>query len=207
MIDTRLLQILRLLYHQTDADQAQIEAQLIAARQRAWMTAIQQEARRWGWAGPVQAPRREDLEWIRLESKRDAASIANTWNRDVDRQLDRLYAQNPRGNRFYYRKHMEAWAAERDVWKSRQIATQTEMSTANYAIRRFEEMNGLRGGLKIFTGPPPVCGDCVNLYALGPVPQRTADLYPCPRHIGCTHSWVTVAGSVSKPDPRDLWVG
>lgn len=207
MTDTRLLRILRLLYHQGDAEIQQIETQLIEARKRAWLTAMQQEARRWGWTGPVNPPRREDLDWIRHESRLDAESIVATWNRDVDRQLDRLYAENPRGNRFYFQKHMETWAAQRESWKSRQIATQTEMSTMNYARQRFEEMNGLRGGLLVFDGPPPVCGDCVQLYAMGPVSQAVADRYPCPRHIGCTHFWSRVRGSIKAPAPAELWVG
>jgi hypothetical protein len=207
MTDTRLLRILRLLYHQGRAEVRQIEAELIEVRKRAWVTAIEAEARRWGYSGPANAPRLEDLESIRTESRADAQSIVQTWNRDVDRQLDKLYARNYRGNRYYYRKHMEDWASAREVWKSRQIANQTEMSTANYARRRFEEMNGLRGGLSVFDGPPPVCGECTELYNMGPVAQSVVDKYPCPRHINCTHYWTKLTSSVNAPAVEDLWVG
>lgn len=207
MTDTRLLRILRLLYHQGEDEITRIEQQLVAARKRAWFAAMEAEARRWGYTGPASAPRLEDLAWIRRESRLDAESIVKTWNRDVDRNLDKLYAQNYRGNRYYYRYHMEPWAAKRDVWKGRQIAMQTEMSTANYTRQRFEAMNGLRGGLSVFTGPPPVCGECIWLYGLGPVDQKMADRYPCPRHIGCTHRWEKLVGSVKAPAPNELWVG
>lgn len=207
MTDTRLLSILRLLYHQGAAEMAQIEAQLVEARKRAWLTALADEAQRWGYTGPVNPPRLGDLAWVKAESRLDAESIVTTWNRDVDRQLDRLYAANYRGNRHYYAYHMERWAAKRDGWKSKQIATQTEMSTKNYALRRFYEMNGLRGGLSFFDGPQPVCDDCIDLYTRGPVPQTVVDRYPCQRHINCFHFWTVLRGSVSAPSPDELWVG
>lgn len=207
MTDTPLLRILRLLYHHHDADTAQIEQQLIEARKRAWVTAMEAEARRWGYTGSIPEPRAHDLAWIRKESRKDAQSISRTWNRDVDRQLDRLYAENPRGNRHYYAARMEAWAAQRATWKDRQIASYTEMSTKARVVQRFEQKNDLTGGLKIFTGPPPVCGECVELYAMGPVEPSVARRYPAPRHVGCTHWWETMRASVILPNPRNLWVG
>lgn len=206
MTDTRLLRILRLLYHQGEADIDRLTTDLIDARKRAWMTAMQAEARRYGYTGPVNPPRLSDLDWIRRESRQDAESIVRTWNRDVDRALDRLYAANYRGNRYYYAKHMEQWAAERAVWKNRQIAQQTEMSTVGYVKERFDQMNGLRGGLSIFDGPPPVCGDCIQLYGMGPVTQAVRDRNPTPRHIGCTHWWTRLKDG-KAPAPGELWVG
>jgi hypothetical protein len=68
-------------------------------------------------------------------------------------------------------------------------------------------MNGMRGGLYLLAGPAPVCGDCVELFKRGPVDQRTVDRYPTPRHVGCTHTWEKVRGSVAAPPPGELWVG
>ncbi len=204
---TRLLRIMRLLYRQGEAEVQAIEAELVAARKRAWMEAIRNEARRFGYSGPVNPPRFQDLEWIRRESRLDAESIVRTWNRDVENQLKRLYRQNYRGNRHYYAKHMEAWAAKRAVWKSRQISTQTEYSTMGYAQRRFWQENGLRGARYVFIGPPPVCPVCVDHFARGVVDQLFVDRNPTPIHIGCDHTWKLLKGSVDGPPPEDLWVG
>jgi len=99
--DTRLLRILKLLYHQRDEDVKALADLLLAQRKTAWESALRAEAAQYGYTGPVHPPRREDLAELRRMSEDDARSIVNTWNRDVDRQLARLYAQNRRGNRHY----------------------------------------------------------------------------------------------------------
>lgn len=205
--DTRLLRILKLLYHQNDEDVKALADMLLEQRKAAWSAAIRAEAQQFGYTVKPHAPRREDLAELRRMSAEDARSIVRTWNHDVDRQLARLYEQNRRGNRHYYAKHMEDWAAKREVWKSRQIALYTEFSTKNYAQRRFWEMNGLRGARYIFDGPPPVCDDCRHLYGLGAVDQATVDANPTPRHVNCPHFWRMLPWTADPPALRDLWVG
>jgi len=205
--DTRLLRILKLLYHQTDEDVKALAETLLEQRKAAWESALRAEAAQFGYTGPVYPPRREDLAELRRMSEEDARSIVNTWNRDVDRQLARLYQANRSGNRYYYAKHMEEWATARDVWKSRQISTYTEFSTKQYAQRRFWEMNGLRGARYVFDGPPPVCDDCRSLYGLGVVDQVVVDANPTPRHVGCPHFWRMLPWTADPPPQRELWVG
>ncbi len=205
--DTRLLRVLKLLYHQHEADQQALADTLLEQRKAAWQTALRDEARALGHTGPAQPPRREDLAELRRMSQEDARSIVNTWNRDVDRQLERLYDRNYRGNRYYYRKRMEEWAVQRDVWKARQIADYTEYSTINYAQQRFRAMNGLRGGEYVLDGPPPVCGDCRDLYGRGVVDQVVVDQYPMPLHVSCRHTWRLLPWGVTGPPLAELWVG
>jgi len=205
--DTRLLRILKLLYHQTDEDVKALAETLLEQRKAAWESALRAEAAQFGYTGPVNPPRREDLAELRRMSEEDARSIVNTWNRDVDRQLARLYQANRRGNRHYYAKNMEDWAAKRDVWKSRQIADYTEFSTINYAQQRFRQMNGLRGAQYVLDGPPPVCDDCRWLYGLGVVEQAVVDQHPMPLHPSCRHTWRLLPWTTSALSPRELWVG
>lgn len=205
--DTRLLRVLKLLYHQDAQDVKALSETLLVQRKAAWETALREEAAQYGYTGPINPPRREDLRELRQMCQEDARSIVNTWNRDVDRQLARLYDQNYRGNRFYYAKHMEEWGAARDRWKAQQIASYTEFSTSSYAQRRFWEMNGLRGGWYVFDGPPPVCDDCRYLYALGVVDQEVVDANPTPRHVNCDHRWRLLPMTTEAPRPRELWVG
>src|SRR5690606_3911196 len=130
-------------------------------------TALREEALRAGYTGAVNPPSRGDLAWLRAEARQDAASITRTWNRDAERQLRRLYEANPRGNRHYYARHMEEWAAARDIWKNKQIAVTTEQKARSYAQERFRQENGLRGDAYVMVGPPPVCGVCVGYFAAG----------------------------------------
>lgn len=206
-IDSNLLRIMGLLYKQTVEDQQVIFDQLLEQRKTAWRSTIQREARQYGYTGPAEGPRYQDLDYIKDLCRQDAQSIVNTWNRDVERHLRQLFEVNPRGNRYYYAKHMEAWASERAAWKNRQIATQTEYTVVGYAKERFAQENGLRGALYTFDGPPAVCGECVGLFAEGVVDQAFVDAHPTPVHIGCPHTWKRIKGSVPSPYVRDLWVG
>lgn len=105
--DSRLLRVLKLLYHQDAQDVKALAETLLAQRKAAWETALREEAQRYGYTGPIQPPRREDLRELKQMCQEDARSIVQTWNRDVDRQLARLYDTNYRGNRHYYAKRME----------------------------------------------------------------------------------------------------
>ena len=205
--DTRLLRILKLLYHQRGEDVKALADLLLAQRKTAWESALRAEAAQYGYTGPVHPPRREDLAELRRMSEDDARSIVNTWNRDVDRQLARLYTQNRRGNRHYYGKRMEEWAKARDGWKARQIADYTEFSTIGYAQQRFRQMNGLRGAQYVLDGPPPVCDDCRDLYGRGVVDQAVVDQHPMPLHPGCRHTWRLLPWTTAAPARSALWVG
>jgi len=204
---SKLLRVLGLLYRMQPTEVDDLARELLEARKRAWQAAIASEARKDGYTGPVNPPRREDLRYLRDLCRQDAQSIAATWNRDVERQLQKLYDANRRGNRHYYYKHMEAWAAKRATWKSRQIAVTTEFSTWAYARERYYEMNGMRGGRYVFDGPPPVCGDCVELFAAGVVDQAFIRKHPAPVHIGCPHLWAAVRTPGLAPRLSELWVG
>lgn len=205
-VETKLLQVLALLYQTQPEEIQQIADDLMEQAKRAWRTALTEKAREYGYRGPVRDPSMGDLAYLRDLCRQDAESIAATWNKDAARQLQKLYAANPKGNRYYYAKNMEAWAKQRSEWKSRQIALNTEQQARSYAQDRFRQENGLRGGMYVLVGPPPVCGDCVDLYGRGPVNQRTVDHYRMPLHGGCDHEWKELKGPKAPP-PADLWVG
>jgi hypothetical protein len=204
-LETQLLQTIALLYRMESADVTSLTDDLLERRKADWITAISEESNRHGCTRRGEAPRLQDLAELRDLSEQDAKSIAQTWNRDLERQLTKLYNANPRGNRFYYFSNLERWAGERDRWKLPQIAIQTAQTTRAYAQNRFREVNGLRGGKYIFSGPPPVCEICVNEFAQGVVSEQYVQRHPCPRHIGCPHEWQAL-----RPDRlncNDIWVG
>lgn len=204
-LETRLLQTIALLYRMASADVTALTDSLLERRKADWITVLSEEARRHGCNQRGQAPRLQDLAELRAMSTEDARSIADTWNRDLERQLVKLFDANPRGNRNYYFSNLERWAAERDRWKLPQIAIQTAQTTRWYAQNRFRVMNGLRGGRYRFVGPPPTCKDCITRFAAGIVDERYIQRFPCPRHISCPHSYELVRPKKISCDR--LWLG
>jgi len=201
---SNLLTILALLYQMQEADIQALAAELLERRKAEWRTALSDMARQHGCNRAGESPRMGDLEELRRMSLDDARQIAKTWNKDVISQLRTLYGDNPRGNRFYYYSRMEAWAVERGRWKNPQIAIQTAQTTRWYAQNRFRTMNSIRGRY-LFTGPPPVCAECVGLFGAGVVSERFIQANPAPVHIGCPHEWKEV-----RPERipcAEMWVG
>jgi hypothetical protein len=204
-LETRLLQTLALLYRMQPADVRLLADDLYARRQIEWMTALAQEAQRHGCTQPGQPPQRQDADTLRRMADEDAQHIADTWNRDVERQITKLFEANRRGNRNYYFSNMEQWASDRDKWKLPQIALQSAQTTRTYAQQRFRTENGLNGGRFIFTGPPPVCQICVREFAAGIVSARYIQAHKCPRHVGCPHEWAELKPGKLACDA--IWVG
>lgn len=202
---SELLQILALLYRMTDDDTAALEEALLTARKRAWQTTIEDEARQMGYSVRANPPSGLDLAELRAMSAEDAASITKTYNRDVARQLQKLYDANHRGNRTYYISRMERWAQERAVWKDASIALNTEMQTVQYAKSRFWQNNGLRGERFIASGPAAVCKVCIKIFAAGAVDYAYTQRYPFPSHVNCPHTYRKVGRARVPLD--ELWVG
>lgn len=194
-----------LLYKLQPEEVQAIEDDLLEQRKQAWRTALLEEARRFGCNRPPNNPSGSDLRELKAMSREDAKSIANTYNRDVERQLQKLYEANPRGNRVYYASRMEQYLSRRSAFKTQQIAMQTVMQTRAYAVQRFNAENGLRGGRYIFVGPPPVCERCVRHFAAGVVSQAYVDRHKTPIHVGCPHSWSLL--TTQRLDCADIWVG
>lgn len=202
---SRLTQIIALLYEMAPSDVSQLEGQLLEQRKAAWDTALREKATEYGCSGTPNPPSGADLQELKAMSHEDAQSIADTWNREVENQVERLYAADKYGSRYYYADRMDAWARDRGVWKNAQIAIQTEMTTRAYAVNRFLAMNGLRGGKFLFKGPPAVCEVCINEFAMGLVSQAYVDSHPCPRHIGCPHTWEEA--KIRDLPCDEMWLG
>lgn len=202
---SRLTQIISLFYTMRADDTARLEAELLEARKRAWATALRNEARAFGCGQTPQPPSLRDLDELKTMSREDAASITATYNRDAQKAVEALYAENRRGNRYYYARRMELWANERQTWKGPQIAVTTDTQTSEYARRRFREMNLDGRERYVFSGPAPTCRDCSRRFAAGIVDAAYVRRYPCPRHPGCPHTWRVV--NPPKLDCADLWLG
>lgn len=202
---SRLLDVLSLLYRMESDDIAQLEAQLLERRKAEWITAMSELAVKHGCNRRGVAPRLQDLSELKRMAGEEARQIAATWNRESRRQLEKLRSQNPRGNRFYYARGMAEWETRRNPYKSAQIALQTAQTTRWYAQGRFREVNNLFGSRYIFTGPPPVCNDCLSLFSRGTVSEHFIQRHPTPIHVNCPHEWQELQPEQIPCDV--IWVG
>ncbi len=191
---------------QVTADEIELRTDmLLRERVNIWIKAITDEARACGCDRSGVAPSGADLEALRSMSEKAAQSVADTYNRDVQRQLNKLTKAVPDGDKDYYLRELRKWAANRSVWKSAQIALNTETQTREYARRRFWEMNKLTERKFIATGVTPTCKICVRIFAAGVVGWDYVRRNPLPAHINCPHYYKLV--HKPKVDCKTLWVG
>lgn len=205
MPTTRLSKTVALLYRMTDEDTEKLYNELLEARKRSWVSALQTVVQEHGCRQSANAPRLGDLEYLKSISRQDAKSITNTYNFDVEVQIERIFEQTRTANRFVFFKRLEEWNAKRNGWKLAQISLNTDVTTTAYARQQFYANNGLRGGRWIFTGPSPTCEKCVRLFAAGVVDQAFVDKHPNPQHILCPHQWTPVKSK--KLDCTEVWLG
>lgn len=201
---SRLLKIMTLIYKWQPEEVKDLEADLLDQRKAIWREAIEEQAAKVGCTKRANDPRLKDLRELKIASREDAKSIAATWARDVERQLARLYDQNPRGNRRYYAKHMNAWAAQRGMWKNAQIGLMTNQTTRYYAQQRFRAENGINGRYT-YEGPVPVSEECIMRTAAGYVDSEYVRRHPTPAHVNCPHEWVM--SKYPKLECSEVWVG
>jgi len=202
---TKVQRVMRLAYEMRADETAVLAREIERQRVASWVDAIRSEARKVGYKGTIPLPGGQELDLIRRQSITDARSITDTYNRDLERAIVKLYNENPRGNRYYYMRGVERWHDERAAWKNKQIALMNDKSARQWAVQAFIEQNNVRTQYR-FAGPAPVCDDCAEMFAAGKVDQAFVDASPAPLHPNCPHTWATVAPKLGVPISR-LWVG
>ena len=205
MPTTQLSKTIALLYRMEDSDTEALYNQLLDARKQAWSTALRSTAQEHGCNQVPNAPRKDDLAELKRMSRADAESIAKTYNFDVEVQIERIFEETRTANRATFYKRLEDWNTQRNSWKLPQIALVTETTTTEYARTRFREANYPAGTQYVFDGPPTVCEDCTTRYAAGVVDENYTQMYPCPRHPNCPHTWRAL--TPPKLDCGELWLG
>lgn len=203
-----LREIIKLLYRMTAEEQRETAAEILDERKAVYGAEMRELIRQVGCDRPPRPPSRESLVTLRQRSDEDVASIAQTWDREMETEVDRLYVVNPRGNRYYYYHHLERWAAARRVWKDQQISSMTVGFARDLARQDFVFFNGLAllGATYHLGGPAPKCVDCVELMARGEVEERVVNQNPMPLHVNCWHQWVLTA-LPRRVVCEELWVG
>ena len=192
-----ITQIINLLYSWGNDEEKELFSKIQGERESAYRQKMTTLAGSVGCPRRGTPPRRESKRELERVSKLDAKSIVNTWNEELKREIARLRATNFRGNRFYYMKNLESWAAQRSTWKDVQISRNTRAVAENLALQDFMNFNEiLLGGTGFIYGDqlPPVSDTCKRRFSLGIVTRQRMELEPTPAHPGCPHFWKLVVG-------------
>jgi hypothetical protein len=202
---SKLTDTILLLYEYHEDDITKLAKRLTERRRATWINTLSELARIHGCNQLAATPKGEDAKELARLSREDAQSIANTFNRDVRRQIERIYTENPRANRSLYFKRLEAWAKKRDTWKVYQIGLNTDGTARHYALTRFYQQNPQLSRNFVASGVPPTCKLCIKIFAAGVVDLEYTIRNPLPRHIGCPHVYRNAAPMLAQCG--SLWLG
>ena len=203
----RVQKLVHLAMRWVEPDQQRIRAELTRTRQKAYEDEITIQARRVGCPrGRGRLTSGPSLRALDDLSRRDAASIVNTYNRDLAYAIRTIRAEAPRANRYVYRKRLLAWDGKRKLWKDRQVAEYTVSTARRQAQQDFVRFNDIQGAAVL--GPTrAVCPVCQGWVARGEVPLNVAMNNPPPYHVNCPHVWTVKPNKVAASECRDLWLG
>jgi hypothetical protein len=192
------------LYQMIEEDITALAARLTRQMTIEYRQVIQGQLVLYGCQKLVTGPDAISQRWIEAYAKKNSEGIARTYNRELSNKISALYQANPRGNRRYYARALDAWILKRNSYKLPSIALNTAAAIREYAQQRFREENGIEGRF-LFVGPPPVCEKCLRLKSLGVVTEAEARRYGNSQHVGCPHEWEQLIPK--KIDCDEAWTG
>jgi hypothetical protein len=171
----------------------------------AWQLAIKEQAAKYGCPNArIGSPSGASLREIKRLVKRDADSIAKTYNENAQNALRKLYDANPLGNVAYYVNGMAQWANTRQLQKNLTIGINNVQVGYQLGLQDFHVNNQLQTEYR-FSGAPPVCPICSKLMSLGAVDYQTMASNFCPVHSNCPHYWVST--KAYKIPCATMWTG
>lgn len=201
-----LLRRLSLAFEFAVTDEDALTESIYQQRAEAWRSALTAEARAAGSSKTGRGPNDSDRDYLRRQSREDARSIRNTFNRDLASQINQLYDADPARARQSYVDELTAWANARAEWKDRQISNQNRSTARTYAQQRFNAENQVGEALYLFAGPPPREPICAGHFAAGLVNREYIERNPTPVHINCPHSWDKQVSQLGVALSK-IWVG
>jgi hypothetical protein len=210
VIVAAMLLLYRLLHQATRQEEEytkSLQAELLSERIRFYEDELTSQAARVG------CPNRRGhltnqaiIDQLNELSRRDAESIANTYNRDLAATIARIGKDAPGAGRAEFRKRLAAWEEKRASWKNPQIALYTEMSARSLAQQHFYERNHITG-TAVLRPERAVCPVCIGWVLRGKVPLEEAEKHPAPYHVNCPHYWLTMPDKITPEECAGLWMG
>lgn len=205
---TNVQKLVHLAARYDSVDEERIRAELLAMRRRSYNDELSIQAARVGCDGRRGNLGNGDiLNGLNEESKRDAESIANTYNYFLALEIVRAGQENPKANRYYYAAKIGEWSPTYWAYKDDVITTTTDKGARSLAQQDFYNYNGGAIGTAKLEPRSAVCPVCAGWIARGVVPLRVALSAPPPYHINCPHTWDIRPEKVAKEECPLLWMG
>ena len=204
---SRVQKLVHLAARYDSVDEERIRSELLSMRRKAYNDELGIQAAHVGCPGRVgRLGNGNILSLLNDHSKRDAASIANTYNYFLALEIIRAREENVRGNRFYYAAKIRSWGAGYWQFKDTQISSLADSSARAMAQQDFYKFNGGLGTAKL-EPRTAVCPVCQGWIDRGIIPLRIALNNPPPYHQNCPHYFDTRPDKVAKEDCPMLWMG
>jgi hypothetical protein len=202
---SQLTDVIALLYAYQQDDIDHLKREITERYKATWLNTLAGLAQKHGCNNYPTAPRGADAKHLNSEAERDAASIAQTYARELDNFIKRLYRENPRGNRNYYYSRVDKWLVKRDTYKAWQIGLMTDSNARQYAQLRFYAENPQIAPKFRYSSIPPVSKECIKRTRKGLVTLAYVKSHLTPAHYNCPHTWVEQ--SPKFVGCEGLWLG
>ena len=202
---TRVMALIHLSLRLNPEDQKALSDQLLKARTDEFKEAVSGYIAEMECGGQAELVKGPELKALSKESRKDAKSIVNTYNKDLANAIDQVKLAAVRANRHTFAKRLRDWYDKRSSWKNLTISTHTVMTARDSALKAFAQNNGLSPSVLLWprTAKEPICQGWINR---GEVRFQIAVNNPSPFHVGCVHYWKPVFDE-EKGDCEGLWVG
>jgi len=161
----------------------------------------------------VRLEENSELSVLRERSDWAAASIVDTYNRDLRTATNRIVDQwvaekgSLKGlNRNILAYRVREWSVDRAEWKDRQIVITEATAMAHRAASQFLHYNGI--GADVWIVPvTAVCEICQALVDGSPYTPEQARMLNLPAHPGCPHALKAIVDPDTVPPCADVWRG
>lgn len=177
-----------------------LSASLSQRYQDAYQDTIQQQLDRLGERLSAKRATGSELSALERMASNDAASIASTYNSDLERRIMQL---PPDADLATAKAELRQWQQERSRWKDEQISRSTQGHAADYATDLFISRNKLSAARVIWYAVPPIVANshptCIQRVSAGAVPFTETRDWDRP-HPNCRHRKQTLlqeAGTIT----------
>ena len=191
-------------------DEQQIAARLMGIRKVAYEDELSIQAARAGCSGRRgRLSNPAILAELQTISNRDAASIVNTYNRDLAGAISAIRVQTPTANRNTYAKRLREWHDKRAQWKNPQVVQYAVNQARSKAQSDFFQKNHKAGEGEFGRIVPrvAVCPVCRGWIKRGRIPMRVIMNNPPPYHQNCPHVVETSPAQRTYEECQLLWLG
>lgn len=189
-------------------DEGRLRGEILAVRKRAYEDELSIQAKRLG-CGSRRGRLTSGPELTKLndESRKDAASIVETYNRELANKVSSIAAEVPTANRHVYARRLLEWDKARRGHKTQAISIWSEGTARRNAQQAFFSFNGRPGGVAVLRPTRAVCPVCKGWVARGEIDIRVAMNNPPPYHSKCPHIFEMNYEKVAASECADLWMG